>query len=267
MSFGGGSSTQKTKVEPWKKAQPFLQNAMGEAKTLYDQGGMTVDPYTGNRVAPMSGSTREALIGMSNRPGNAVTSGAEAALLENLSMDTGFRDMDLIRGRVQDDVQSGLADMFAGGAINSDLAQGYATGQMAEALAGVEYDEYNNMRNRQLSAMSMAPQIGNMGRADLGMQLQSGGLQDAYNQSLINANMQQYYEGENADMDALMRYSGLMQGFGGLGSSGSQTAPRGDNVFSSGATGLGTYGALLGAGVASPAAIGGGILAGLGSLF
>lgn len=262
-----GSKTQTTKAQPWDIAVPSLNMALDTSNKMFQAGEMRVDPYQGQRVAGYSPGTKAGinmLAETANNPLTGITANALSDMITNGGNE--YRDMDLIRERVSDDVKSNLANTFAGGGINSGLAGGYAYDEMAKGLAGIEYDQLNKQRNRQLAAMSMAPSIANMGREDARAMLQAGNMWDIQAQSRINAEMDHHYETENADIDALMRFSALAQGMGGLGQSGSVNSPNQSNVFSAGARGLGTYGALLGSGVGAPIAIGGGILAGLGSI-
>lgn len=190
---------------------------------MYDSGGLTVGPYTGERVAPFSANTSAGIGALAATANNPLTADATAALQSNLNMDDTYRDFDLIKESVTDDVQSGLASMFAGGGINSGLAGGYASSEMARALAGVEYDQYNQAKARQMQGIGMAPTISNMGRQDASALITAGNMQDQQNQAMIDADMAQYYEGENADIDALNRYSALIGGYGGLGGTSTTT--------------------------------------------
>lgn len=241
--FGGGSSTQRTVNEPWAAAQPALRQGLADGQNLYGQGGFRIDPYQGQRVAQYSPQTLGGIDALYATGNNPLTGATSDALLSNLNMDDTYRDMDLIRSRVSDDVKANLSGMFAGGAINSGMAGGYASSQMAEALAGVEYDQFNNAKSRQLAAIGLAPQTANMGRQDASAMLTAGGLLDSQNQANIDADMQLYYETESADMDALNRYSAFAQGFGGLGGTGSASG----TTQASGASTLGTLAKTAGA--------------------
>lgn len=261
----GKNRTAKTTAEPWRAAQPAMKDVLSEARSLYNSGGMTVNPYQGNRVADFSAMTNAGIGMLGGIQGQ--TPQVRAAFNDMLDGGGVYRDFDKIRNRVADQTKAQLASTFAGGGINSGLAGDTYSRAMGEALAGVEYGAYNDAQNRRLAALGLAPQMQGLDMNAARARLLGGGLRDDLAQRKIDANMARYYEGENADIDALMRYSGLASGMGGLGSTGTQTAPNPNSVFSAGATGLGTYGALAANPVTAPLAIGGGILAGLGSLF
>lgn len=258
--------TTTQQMNPWSGAVPLIKDAMSGVQQAGVEG-FRVNPYEGPRVAQYSPETMAGINALGATANNPLTPASSNALLSNLNMQDTYRDFDTIRGTVGDNVKSQLASTFAGGGINSGLAQDTYSRALGEALAGVEYGAYGDAKARQMQALGLAPTIAGMGRADAGAQLTAGGMLDQQNQANIGADMARYYEGENADMDALKQYSALASGFGGLGSTGSETSPTGKNIFSAGATGLGTYGALIGNPATAPFALGGGLLAGLGSIF
>lgn len=274
-SSGGGDSTSVSYAvsDPWQGAQGSMTRALQAARHRFENGDLRVQPYQGQRVAPFSGNTQTARHNLFNLPDTM----SQAAVSNLDSMIDGgevYRDFDRIRSTVADDVKANLASTFAGGAINSGLAGDTYTRALGDALAGVEYGAWDNAQNRRLSALSMAPQFAreqfnqnvDQAQARLGV----GQMQDARAQAIIDANMDLHNERETAGINELREFANLSAMMGGMGgsSSTSQTMPdQRPNPFSAAAGGLGTYGALLGAGVSSPLAIGGGILAGLGSLF
>lgn len=251
------SGKQTSTMQPWKPARGALRRNLNDARTLYEGGGFRTDPYQGERVSPYSALTmgginwlgniggqtpgqRAAMDGMVADGGGRYSSDALTEMLDGGAM---YRDFDTIRKTVGDQTQARLAGVFAGGGINSSLAQDtYARG-LGEALAGVEYGAYgdqqnrrlaalgidasgfDNAQNRRLSALGMAPAMQGMDMRAAGARLTGGGLLDDMAQRRIDADMARYYEGEDADMNALMRYSALVQGIAGMG--GNQTAKTG----------------------------------------
>lgn len=260
--------TQTNKIEPWSAAQPVLKDVLNTAREM-GVDGFKVNPYEGPRVADYSANTQAGIDSLAATGINAITPAAEAALLSSLNMDDSYRDFDGIRSSVADDVKANLASMFSGGGMGNSLAQVNAGQGMADALGRLEYDAYNAAQGRKMQALGMAPTISNMSRADAGAMMTAGGLEDALAQRQIDADMAEYYEREGADARALQQYATIASGIGGLGSTGTQSAPGQSGISQlagAGAQGLGTYGALAAAGMANPIAIGGGILAGLAGL-
>lgn len=217
------SGKQTATMQPWKPARGALQSNLTDARRLYEGGGFRTDPYQGERVSPFSAMSMSGLGMLQNIEGQ--TPQTRAAMNDMLSGETMYRDFDTIRKTVGDQTQARLAGVFAGGGINSSLAQDtYARG-LGEALAGVEYGAYNDAQNRRLAALGLAPEMQGMDMRAAGARLTGGGMLDDYNQRLIDANMNRHYETQDADMNALMRYSGLVQGIAGMG--GNQTAKTG----------------------------------------
>jgi len=201
------TSTQQS--SPWAPAQPALKQALGDATNIYNSGGFTTNPYQGQRVADFSQQTQSALGQMANAP----------QMLNNYTAQDPYRGMDQIRQNVTDQTKQALAGTFAG-AMDSGLAQqGYARG-IGSALANVEYGNYNRNQDRQLTALGMVPQFS-------AMALQGGQTADAHQQSILDANRQKYYQGQNAIPAGLERYSAFARGMGGMGGKGSasQTTP------------------------------------------
>lgn len=238
-------TTQRTESNPWSGAIPILNDAMGAVQNA-GVDGFRIDPYAGPRVAEYSPMTMGGIDALAATGNNPLTPAAQEALISNLSMADTYRDFDIIRGTVGDNVKAQLASTFAGGGINSGLAGDTYSRALTEALAGVEYGAYGDAKARQMQALGLAPTISGMGRADATAQLTAGGMLDDLAQRQMDADRQAYYEGEGADMEALQRYSALASGFGGLGgtSSGSGRNPMDIGGIASGVGSL-LYGASL----------------------
>lgn len=214
--------TTTQNISPWAGAKPILEDAVQQTMNM-GVSGFRVDPYQGQRVAQYSPTTMGGIDALAATANSGITPAAQNAWMSNLNMEDTYRDFDTIRGTVGDNVKAQLASTFAGGGLNSGLAQDTYSRALGEALAGVEYGAYGDAKARQMQALGMAPTIAGLGRADAGAQLTAGGMMDDLAQRNITADMQRYYEGENADIDALKQYSALASGFGGLGKSGSES--------------------------------------------
>jgi hypothetical protein len=299
-----GKKKSSSSMQPWSPAQKPLKAILGQARNLHQSGGFRTDPYMGERVSPYSAmtmggidmlgqmqgqtpgmrSTMDSMVADGGGQYNSARYGSQA-LNEMLDGGGMYRDFDTIRKTVGDQTQARLAGVFAGGGINSSLAQDtYARG-LGEALAGVEYgawgdqqnrrlaalgidasgfendqnrrmSSFDNAQGRRLSAMGMAPAMQGMDMRAAGARLTGGGLMDDRNQRVIDANMARHYEMEDADMNALMRYSGLVQGIGGMGGQSSQTTPTSmtdwGNMFSGLGSGLSAAATLFGNQPAAP---------------
>ena len=210
----GKNRTTTTKAEPWKEARPALRQVIGETQSLYDRGGMAPAPYTGERVAGLSGATEGALGRLEG--GSSVT----PMSIEALSSILDPEQLALRKNVIADDVKSQLGSTFSGGSINSGLAQDTYTRAMTEAMAGADYDAT-------LNALRLAPSIAGMERSDMTGALGAGRIRDEYAQRGIDADMAQYYEGENQDLNALRQYASIAGTMGGQGGTSTSTEPVG----------------------------------------
>lgn len=266
----GKSNEVETKVEPWGKVSNELNDLANTAEGMFYSGGMAVDPYPNRRVADTHNLTKSGVWGLSNLSSN-LPAGTMEALQSNLNMTDTYRDFDKIRAMVGDQTKAQLASTFAGGGINSGLAQDTYSRAMGEALAGVEYGAYENAKARQMQAIGLAPDLAttqqNLERNAAAGKLTGGGIYEGKEQDRINASMNRWNEGQMKNIDAISRYSSILSGLGGMGSTSTMPGQSGiAQAAGAGASGLGAYGTLLASGVGAPLAIGGGILAGLASL-
>lgn len=240
MPKGKSTTTQNTIAEPWKAAQPLLQRGLTEAERLYDAGQLTPDPYTGPRVAGQSALTQQGLSMLGGLgANNPITGAATGAYTDMLSADP-YRDLDLVKQSALADILPAARSAFSNaGMLNSSIAGDAISGAAARAIAPIEYGAFENQQNRRLSLLGMAPQMQGLGYQDAAAQIGAGQQQDAYNQSLIDADMARYYETENRPYDDLQRLSGLAMGYGGLGGTQSGTTTQGRSSGAAGIAGAG----------------------------
>jgi hypothetical protein len=221
-------TTSTSQNEPWKPTHEPLKEILSEAGNMYADGGMRMDPYTGQRVANLSAETRQGVQGMATP--SSITQPAQQAMAGYLNGDK----FGTIRKTVGDDLQSRYGSMFSGGATDNPLVQQYIARGAAEGMAGAEYDAG-------LSALGLAPTIAGMGRSDAAGALQGGAILDNMAQRKLDATRAQHYETENVDLNALREYAGLVQGIGGMGGATSRTDPRALSDYGSMYSGMGGF--------------------------
>lgn len=258
----GKSQKATTTQTPWGPAQGALQNVLGDASALYSQGGFETPAYQGHRVASFSPQTQSALTAMGQA--SPMTGQAQDAWAQMMA--AGPADIAGLKQTVTGDVNAALGSRFGGQMGNSLVQQSFARG-VGDALAPIEYGAYNDLMNRRMQGISMAPALQGMGMQDNAAALQAGGIQDDLAQRQINANMQAFQDDSGAKKNALIEYSNMVRGIGGMGGSGTTTQP-GNPLQSLGAGvfgGLQGYGAAMGMGM-GPLALPLGILSGLARL-
>jgi hypothetical protein len=238
LRSGARGQQSSATMQPWKPAQQPLRNNLREAAAMYNAGGFRTDPYAGERVAPYSAMTMGGINQLGGIQGASPL--MRSTLDEMMSGETMYRDFDTIRQNVADRTKASLASTFSGGGVNSGLAQDTYSRAIGGALADVEYGAYGDAQNRRLAAVGLAPSLQGMDMTAAGARLTGGGLLDDLAQRRINADMDFQRETQDADMEALMRYSGLVQGIGGMGGQNSMRQPTSMQDWGNMASGFGT---------------------------
>lgn len=152
--------------------------------------------------------------------------------------------------------------------LASDIyGKNYATERlMQEQARGELGTQFGRERALQMSGLGLAPNLAQADYADIGQLGQLGSQMDAYNQQLLNADINRFDYYQNLPTQKLSQLNQLLQGGMGLsGTSSQSTAPNMSNP-AMGALGGGMMGAQLGSslGVAGPwGALAGAVLGGL----
>lgn len=228
-SKGKQTTTQNTVSEPWSAAQPTLRRALDGLNTLYDSGSLQPDPF-GPMLAPESPYSAQArdMMGTQAAAGNPITAPTQAAYGGMVS-GTGYSDLGRVKESIMRDVLPSVAQQFSNAGMRNSSIAGQGMAEAAtRALAPIEYDNFNRAEGRRLSAMSMAPQMADLGYHDSRMLGTAGALGDARAQAELDDAAQLYYQTEDQDFNELQRLSQMAMGFGGMGgtSSGTQTSGR-----------------------------------------
>lgn len=285
MSKGSSTNTVTQKSDPWKPAQPYLQDLLGQASGQFQQGGQYA-PFS--TVVPFSNQTNQALGGLEDfanaggTPGIQQSQNALGQLLNGNQQLQSTANGDYLNsnpyldkmyqaasGPVMDQVNSYFSQ---GGRSGSDTQAGELTKQLGNLSANIYGQNYANERTNQLNAANTIgqQQLGGLTQAGNINQLAQSPLQtllgvgQAYEgqagnqlQDLLN----RWNYGQQQPWQNLQQYAGLLGGIGGSGSSSSTTSPTGSNLGNilGGAAGIGS---LFGSGGALSGLFGGGAAAG-----
>lgn len=261
---GGGQTTTVTKSDPWAGQQPYLSYGFGEAQNLY-RGG-TPQYYQGNTVAPLSATTNQAMGLQAQRAlsGSPVTSSAQNlatnTLNGNFLAGSPYLDANFNAGAqaITNAYQGAMRGVNAGASGNGRYGSGmqmFAKQQQDNTLANnlgnlysqTYFNNYNNERANQMATMGQAPSLAAVDYADLSKLSDVGATQDAYNQSLVDADVNRWNYNQNLPMNKLAQYMGMIQGNYG-GSTATQTPLSGQstlgNLLAGGLGAAGLYNAM-----------------------
>ena len=294
---GGGGSTQTVKqnADPWEGAQPGMREGIRDLTQIYRWGTSSTpnhvpDYYPGSTVAPMSGYTQDAINAQADRArqGSAVVNAAQNDLTKTLQGGYLKGESPFLQRAInyatqpminayENTVAPGLDSTFsAAGRYGSNShfnVQDDAADTLQRNIGGVAgqmaYQNYADERNRMIQAGALAPTLANQDYLDINQLGAAGSAMDAYNQALVNSDIDRWNYNQDAEWNRTKDFLGALSGKTQWGGTTTQKggAP---NPFTSAiggaSTGAGLAG-LLGATAGSTGSwLGAGIGAGLGLL-
>lgn len=248
---GLNMATQTTTNNPSPYIMPYLQYGLDQSKSLYDQGGTPVVPFS-----PYS---EQAITGTANRAtaGSPVVGAANDYVLKSLQGgflgSNPYLDQTFNRAALQ--TQNQLASQFAGAGRNVDASMGLRSQQLGDLATQIYGGAYNTDRQLQQQALGSAIPLANQDYVDLA-QLRGAG-QDV-------EGLAQEYAGQPAS--ALNQYLGQI---GAIPAGSQTTAPLYRNT-GAGIVGGALVGSQIGSSLSSSpwagwlGAGGGGLLGGYG---
>lgn len=212
MSGGGGSKTQKV-VEsstPWAEQVPLWKTSYQRLNELYKSGGLRINPYPGQTVAPVSPETGQAWAMAANRaqagsPLNQLSKGYIGDVLSGRYLGQDAPGLSTVLDRARDAVNAtySLGGRYGSGAHDAAVARG---------LGGILNDAYQAERNRMDAAAQFAPQLAQQDYFDAQQLAQVGGQRQAHMQDLINAEIQRYNALQQAPVNELALYQNFIGG-------------------------------------------------------
>jgi hypothetical protein len=280
---GGSKQTTTSASEPWKGAQPALNQSIAGAQNLYN-AGVGGQVYQGSTVVPWSQQTMNAMGTIENNANNNLTGGgisreyqgvinnggfnAPQSIAMNNTVKTANSDFNLDANpafrAVLGEAQKGATDAVN---MNASAAGRYGSGTNQSLLAKnvgnltnqMVSTEYNNWQNRKDAAnnnlFGMGQQgFNNLGAAYTGMQapatdlMNVGSMYEDLATRLKNDELRVFNESQNKPWEMLGRMNAIASGAGQMGGTTTQTQP-GQNPFLTalgyGASGAGLLGSFL----------------------
>lgn len=223
-------ATAVSTTAPWGPQQPYLQKGFAEADKLYKQGGPKV--YSGSTVSPFSANTQAGLnsIAATAQAGTPVAGSAQTQVNDTLQGDylNSNPYLDAMYNQAASSVTRNYSEAVApqlqanfglagrGGSnsyFNAMDASQQQLGQQLGGLASNIYGQnYANERQNQMNAAQMAPQTAQLNYYDASQLLNAGGMQDTYNQNVLNDKVNRFNQQQNRPWDALGRYNQMING-------------------------------------------------------
>ena len=295
MSSGGGNQTTVKRTEPYAPAEPFLQDILGEAQNIYRSGlgrsffpSSTVVPFADQTQQALNLQQAQALETAQNSPLQAQAAqtfgqfamspqSSYAGLTPQADYLSGIRSN--ITSDVLGDVQSQFGDMGRTGtspmaqqAVARGVTQGYApiAAQLAAQERGREQSGMESGLGRQLQAAGNLPGIQQgIDMRRRGAIADLGGVGSAYEnlaQRQLQDQIARFQFGQQAPMQQLQQYAGLISPIAGGFPTSVGTAPSTQSSGLGGAFGGGVAGSALYDSMGPAVPIGGALLGGLGFL-
>lgn len=277
----GGKSEESESTQtsaPWAAIQPYLKDVFGQAQDLNQQGMSYFPGQTYAGFDPLQTQGQQGVLDYASQyPGmlapyqQASQQMLNAPDVANNPYISGMADT--IESRLNRNLQENLIPGVTQNALmagqpsgsRAGVAEGIATRGTQEAIGSSLSDLYGGAYGQgltaQTNALSMSPQMLQMGMVPSQIQQQVGAQRQGMEQSGIDeaVNRQQY--NQNAPWDALSRYNALLSGGLPFGTATTNSTQSG---------GGGLFGDLLGAGMSVAGLMTGNpmmAMGGLGSMF
>jgi hypothetical protein len=213
MSSGGGGPKTQTVTQsnsPWSAQVPLWKTSYERLNDLYKSGGLRINPYPGQTVAPTSPETGQAWNMIAGRaqagsPLNNLSKGYVSDVLGGMYLGQDAPGFSSVLDRTRNAVNAtyALGGRYGSGAHDAAVAQG---------LGGVLNDAYQAERSRMDAAAQFAPQLAQQDYFDAQQLAQVGGQREAHLQDLINAEIQRYNAIQQAPINELALYQNFIGG-------------------------------------------------------
>lgn len=215
---------------PWGPQQGYLQYGFQQAQDLYKKGGPQV--YNKSTVAPFSANTQAGLnqVAATAKAGTPVAQSAQNQVDATLKGDylNSNPYLDAMYNQAASAVTRNYTDAVApsiqanfglsgrGGSNSYYNALDSSQQQLGQQLGGLASNiygqNYANERQNQMQAASLAPQTAQLNYYDASQLLNAGGMQDTYNQNVLNDTVNRFNQQQNRPWDALGRYNQMING-------------------------------------------------------
>lgn len=206
---GGGWSQRG----PWEEVLPGLKSGIG---TLTDWMGSpsAMQTYGGPRVADLSGKTQRGLSSLFRNDGYGASEDYYKNVLDGDYLNEGNPYVGQVQQAVMDSVMPGINATFArSGMTGSTVHQNQLATGLSNGMAQPLFANYENERNRQMSAAGALP--GMMRQRGLD-QIMAGSVTDQHRQNILNARMAAFNEARDRPMAVIQSGLPMLLQAGGM---------------------------------------------------
>lgn len=218
---GGSQATQATQTSAPSYLQPYENYALQQASSLYQSPSPSY--YPGTQVAAPSTATQAGWQDAIARAQSGSRVGNAAQQYGTNVLQGGFLGPNPYQDAVNQSIYASVipavnAQFSLGGRYGSGAQSGTLGTAIANQIAPMEYQNYQQERANQQQMAGMAPSLGAQDWTDIQGLLGVGSQQDQFAQNQIQANMNQWNYNQNLAQNKLQQF---MQTLGGM--PGSQT--------------------------------------------
>lgn len=204
--------------DPWKEQIPYLTTGFKEAQKIYNAPGP--DYFPNSTIAGPGGTTLAAQDAQAGRAitGSPVNDAAKSQLTGTLNGDYLNNNpyMNAMLDQTFQQIRPQLDSQFAGNSYGSSAHQASIADAYSRAGTQLGYQNYNDERARQLSAVGMAPTIANTDYTDIAALKDVGSAQDAQTQAQLGDQVARWNQQQNKQQSKLDQYMGNIKGnYGG----------------------------------------------------
>lgn len=242
----GGSSTTTQNNEPYAAAQPMIDQGLAQAQSLYNSGGMTINPYQGDMVADADVFS-QAAYGMAPQ----VTAGNMRSTMA--AQDTAGRFMDpnyansnidAVTQATLNQIMPSINSSFAGsGMTGSTLHQQNLAEGLSQGLGQVNFQIQRDADQRAMQAAGLSGALNQDMTSSLDYLRGIGSERQMQAQNEINADVMRDQQAQAAELNALQDYMALTTGAGSMFGTSSSTSSQNPGLL--GYLGLGAQAAPL----------------------
>lgn len=216
----GGTTTTTTAQESGLKNPAMDAAATTIGNQLNTQLSRGVTPYTGSMAPNLSSQTQAGVSGLANNPANSAYSGAISNTIGDFGVIASGQRMGMndpgyatLRAKAADDAATAAnatftnSGRFGGGSHRQGLGEG-----IGNAIAGMDYANYQNDQQRQMQAAGMLPGLYQGSMLPANAQLQAGQIVDANNLMQAQDAARIFDATNNAGWNTLQRGGAIFSG-------------------------------------------------------